>query len=127
MSDVDAAAGSAKGPRETATAYFRAIATRDVETIRRLFAPDAELVSMAGTFRGPDEIAEFYAQTAFGFHDLMPHPGPYLVDGERLAVEIELEMGGNRNAVADFFTIRDGLVHRLVIYMGPTLAKGQAS
>ena len=46
-------------PEEVARAYLEPVARRDGEALRRLFASDAELVTTAGTFRGPDEIAGF--------------------------------------------------------------------
>jgi hypothetical protein len=42
------------------------------------------------------------------------------VDGDRLAVEIELRMGGRSTPVADFFTVDGDRIRRLVIYLLPT-------
>jgi ketosteroid isomerase-like protein len=98
--------------------YFTAIRERDGQALRALFAPDAELVSAAGTFRGPDEIARFYEETAFPVAS-DPRPGPFVVDGDRLATEIELQLGDSRTKVADFFTIADGSIRRLVVYLLP--------
>jgi ketosteroid isomerase-like protein len=111
---------SGPDPASVATRYFDAIRSRDVDGIRAVFADDAVLVSAAGTVQGRDAIAEFYTGSAFQIDDLSPTPGEYVVDGERLAVEIDLFMGGRSHRVADFFEIRDGLVRRLVIYMMPT-------
>lgn len=111
---------NANDPASVATRYFAAIRARDVEAIRSCFADDSELINAAGTVVGRDAIAEFYAKTAFAFGDLEPHPGPYILDGDRLAVEIDLRMAGRSNRVADVFEIRDGLIHRLAIYMMPT-------
>jgi ketosteroid isomerase-like protein len=112
MSDAD--------PGAVATRYFAAIRGHDVDGIKAVFADDAELVSAGGTVTGRDAIADFYARTAFQLDDLSPNPGPFVVDGDRLAVEIDLTMSGKQHRVADFFEIRDGLVHRLVIYMMPS-------
>jgi len=111
MSDTD--------PASVASRYFAAIRARDPEAIKTCFAEDADLVNAAGTVKGRDAIAEFYASTAFTFDDLAPSPGPFLIDGDRLAVEIDLRMAGAAHRVADFFEIRDGLVQRLAIYMLP--------
>lgn len=105
---------------QVATAYFAAVAARDGARIRDLFAPDAELVTAAGTFRGRDEITQFYVGSSFVFEDIDPRPGPFLVDGDRLAVEIELLLGGKISRVADFFTVGDGRIRRLAIYLGPS-------
>jgi ketosteroid isomerase-like protein len=101
------------------TAYFDAIRARDVDALRELFAPDAELVTTAGVVVGRDAVAAFYRDSAFQIDDLEPRPGPLLVDGTRVAVEIELRIGGRVAPVADFFTIEDGRIRRLAIYSGP--------
>ena len=106
-------------PSAVANAYFRAVGTKDVAGIRAVFAPDAELVTIGGTSRGLDAIAEFYEKLAFASAELQPAPGPFVIDGNRLAVEIELRTDGRLSRVADFFTIEDGLIRRLAIYMGP--------
>ncbi len=44
-----------------------------------------------------------------------------VVDGERVAVEIELDADGSAVTLADFFTVRDGKIQRLAIYsLAPT-------
>jgi hypothetical protein len=106
-------------PASVVDRYFGAIRSRDVEGIRACFAPGAVLVNAMGTIEGRDAIAAFYADTAFRFDDLEPHPGPYVVDRHRLAVEIDLTMAGRSNLVADMFDITDGLITRLAIYMIP--------
>jgi ketosteroid isomerase-like protein len=104
-----------------AEAYFGAVRGRDPETLRGIFADDGELVTVAGTFRGPEEIARFYSELVFATSEhLDPHPGPFLIEGDRLAVEIELHRDGEVHGFADFFTIRDGKIERLVIYSGPS-------
>lgn len=108
-------------PTAVADAYFAAIRARDAEALRALFAPDAELLSMGGVVHGNDAIAAFYATGAFTIEDLAPSVGAYVVDGSRVAVEIELRMNGRTTAVADVFTVEDGLIRRLGIYLGPGL------
>jgi ketosteroid isomerase-like protein len=106
-------------PAAVARAYFDAIAAHDAGAIRSLFEPDAELVTMAGTVRGADAIAAFYEQNAFNFDDLQPEPGPFVVEGDRVAVEIRLRMNGTVSNVADVFTIVGEGIRRLAVYMGP--------
>lgn len=101
------------------SAYFAAIRARDADALVPLFAADAELRTAAGTFRGPDAIASFYRDLAFQIDDLWPEPGPLVIDGDRVAVEIRLRMNGIESPVADFFTLGDGIITRLVIYSGP--------
>jgi hypothetical protein len=106
-------------PEEVARAYLDAVARRDGSTLRRLFASDAELITAAGTFRGPEEIAGFYEASAFIAGELEPRAGPMLFDAGRVAVEIELHIAGVRLPVADFFTIESGQITRLAVYTGP--------
>jgi ketosteroid isomerase-like protein len=104
---------------EVVDAYFAAIRNKDAGALLTLFAPDAQLVTAAGTFTGPDAIAGFYRDLAFLVEDLWPEPGPLLVDDDRVAVEIRLRMNGNTTLVGDFFTVAGGKISRLVIYNGP--------
>jgi ketosteroid isomerase-like protein len=104
---------------EAVTAYFEAIRARDADTIHGLFTPDAELITSAGTFTGPDAIAGFYRDLVFKVDDLWPEPGELIVDGDRIAVEIRLRMGGQTTLVADVFTMQGDKIRRLGIYPGP--------
>ena len=106
-------------PAAVARAYFAAITAHDADAVQACFHDDAELVTSTGTYRGPAAIGDFYRQNAFKFEDLRPTPGPFLVDGDRLAVEIELRMGGRTTPVADFFTVEGERIRRLVIYLLP--------
>jgi len=104
---------------ELAAAYFAAIRARDAGTLRSLFTDDAELVTLAGTFTGPDAIAGFYRDLAFKVDDLWPEPGPLVMVGDRAGVEIRLRMNGQVSLVGDFFTFADGKIARLAVYTGP--------
>ena len=99
--------------------YFAAIRAKDADALRGLFTDDAALVTLAGTFTGPDAIAGFYRDLAFQTDDLWPEPGPLIVDGPHVAVEIRLRMNGKVSLVGDFFTLRDGLIARLLVCSGP--------
>jgi ketosteroid isomerase-like protein len=103
-------------------AYFGAIRDKNADALRALFTSDGELVTLAGTFVGPDAIAGFYRDLAFTVEDLWPDPGPFAVDGDRVAVEIRLRINGAVSHVADFFTLDAGRISRLVIYNGPPVA-----
>jgi ketosteroid isomerase-like protein len=100
-------------------AYFAAIRARDADALATLFTEDAELVSAAGTFSGRDAIISFYRDLAFTVDDLWPDPGPLIVDGDRVAVEIRLRMGGTTTLVGDVFTLAHGRIARVAIYNGP--------
>jgi ketosteroid isomerase-like protein len=104
---------------EAIPAYFAAIRARDVDALGALFTEDAELVSAAGTVSGRDAIMSFYRDVAFEVDDLWPDPGPLIVEGDRVAVEIRLRMGGTTTLVGDVFTLAQGRIARVAIYNGP--------
>jgi ketosteroid isomerase-like protein len=106
-------------PAAVAAAYFAAVARRDVDSLRRLFASDAELVAAGTTYRGSGPIAQFYEAGAFTFDDLLPRPGNPEVSGDRVHVVIDLHMGGADHVVADTFQITGGLIRRLEITFLP--------
>ena len=87
--------------------------------MQRCFADDAELTNGGTTLRGARAIGDFYRQSLV-VADLKPTPGPYLVAGNRLAVEIDLFVAGNHIHVADFFTFEGDKIRKLVIYGLPT-------
>ena len=99
-------------------AYFAAINARDAAGIRALFEPDGELVTPAGRVSGAAAIADFYSTQAFGATDLRAVPGPLMISGNRVSVEIRLRMHGLESRVADFFEIDRGRIGRLSVYLG---------
>jgi hypothetical protein len=109
-------------PADVAYAYFAAVTAHDPDAIAACFADDAELVTNTGTYHGRDAIGGFYRDTLLQADDVRPAPGPLVVDGNRVAVEIDLLRGGRHIAVGDFFTIDAGKISRLVIFFGPELA-----
>lgn len=96
-------------------AHFAAIRARDVDARRDLFTDDAELVSAAGMSSGRDAIVAFSRDLAFAVDDLWPEPGPLIVDGDRVAVEIRLRMGGATTLVGDVFTLSGDRIARVAI------------
>jgi hypothetical protein len=102
-------------PTDVAAAYFDAVRARDADALRVLFAPDAQLTTATGTFHGAGAIADYYAQLAFAIEP-QPALGPFIVDGSRVAVEIDLATTIGPMQVADVFTIVDGHITRLAIY-----------
>ncbi|MGW0707920.1 nuclear transport factor 2 family protein [Streptomyces sp. NPDC002643] len=102
-------------PVEVVTAYFDGVTAADPGTVADLFAPDAVLQNAAGTLTGADAIRRMY-ENGLAPGAMKPTPKRFVVDGEHVAVEIDLIANGNAVALADFFTIRDGKIERLVIY-----------
>jgi uncharacterized protein len=103
------------GPAGVVDAYFTAIVTRDVEALRRLFAPDAVLDAQGTVHRGSEAIARFYTDGAFGFDDLLPRPGTVRIEGDRVTVPIDLRIAGNHDAVEDVFTVAGDRIAALSI------------
>ena len=98
--------------------YFAAVMGRDPDGLRKVFAEDAVLQDPMGIRRGPTEIVSGFVDRFFGSEDFVPEPGPLLIKGDRVAVEISLHLGGEIVRLADFFTIADGKITRLDIYRG---------
>ena len=109
-------------PADVARAYFGAVTAHDPDAVTACFAGDAELITPAGRFEGAGAIGSFYRDNLFQAPDVRPSPGPFIIDGNRLAVEIDLLTGGRHIAVGDFFTIEDGKIRRLVIFFGHELS-----
>lgn len=107
-------------------AYFDAVRARDADALAALFTADAELVTAAGVFVGPDAIAGFYRDLAFSVDDLWPEPSPPIASGDRVAVEIHLRMNGAVSIVGDFFTLAGDRISRLVVCNGPPVPGGDA-
>jgi hypothetical protein len=109
------------GPADVARAYFAGVTAHDADAIAACFAEDAELVTNTGTFHGREAIRGFYRDSLLQ-SDVRPSPGPFIVDGNRLAVEIDLLRGGRHIAVGDFFTIDGDTISSLVIFFGSELS-----
>jgi uncharacterized protein (TIGR02246 family) len=109
-------------PAEVAHAYFAAVTAHDADAIAACFAEDGELVTNTGTFDGREAIRGFYRDILLQSSDVRPSPGPLIVDGNRVAVEIDLLRGGRHILVGDFFTIDGGKISRLVIFFGSELS-----
>ena len=106
-------------PAAVADAYFPPSPPTTPTPSRRASPTTPSSSTAPTTLEGSEAIGDFYRQS-ITVPDLKPTPGPYVVDGNRLAVEIDLFVAGNRIHVADFFTIENGKITRLVIYGLPT-------
>jgi ketosteroid isomerase-like protein len=112
---------SVTAPADVARAYFAAVTAHDPDAVHSCFADDAELVTNTGTYHGAEAIGGFYRDALLETRGVRPAPGPLIVDGNRVAVEIDLLTDGRHIAVGDFFTIEDGKITRLVIFFGHEL------
>ncbi|MFI6435386.1 nuclear transport factor 2 family protein [Streptomyces sp. NPDC050759] len=102
-------------PVEVVNAYFASVTAADPQAVAALFAADAVLQNAAGTLTGADAIRRMY-ENGLAPGAMKPDPKRLVVDGENVAVEIDLIANGNSVALADFFTVRDGKIARLAIY-----------
>jgi ketosteroid isomerase-like protein len=103
-------------------AYVKAVRSGDNKALRATFADDMEMVCRpmagveSGRMKGGDAIAQFYAKLLKDRGGADPHPGPLIVAGDRVAVEIDAHHAAFIDEVADFFTIRGGKIVRLAVY-----------
>jgi hypothetical protein len=96
--------------------YFEAVRARDLDALCALFHADADVLVGGGHHTGIRAITEFYA-SAFAADPPNPAPGPLLVAGEVVAVEIvNHRASGAVVELADFFTVEDGRIRRLRAY-----------
>jgi uncharacterized protein len=117
------------GPAAVAQRYFAAVSAHDSEALRSLFAADAVLHASGRTLSGPDDIARFYADGAFTYEDLTPHPWELNIDGARVEVDLELHIDGTKIPLRDIFTMAGDQIARLeieVLDLGLDLDAGDA-
>ncbi|MBY6685603.1 nuclear transport factor 2 family protein [Rhodococcus sp. BP-149] len=106
---------TAATPSEVVSAYFAGVTAGDAAAVSALFASDAVLQNATGTLDGADAIRRMY-EGGLSSSTMVPSPRQYVVDGERVAVEIDLKADGHDVILGDFFTVRGGLITRLAIY-----------
>jgi hypothetical protein len=95
------------GPAGLIGDYFAAVTAQDPVLLRSLFAPDA-VFDVDGEVRtGHDAILDYYLERTFTFEDFRPAPGPLLVDGSTVTVDIDVHLGGADASVRDVFEVDD--------------------
>ncbi|MCR3721992.1 MULTISPECIES: nuclear transport factor 2 family protein [Prauserella salsuginis group] len=102
-------------PTDVVAAYFAGVTAGDPIAVADLFASDAVLQNSAGTFHGADAIRRMY-ENGLAPGAMKPSPQDPIVDGEHVAVEIDLIANGEHVTLGDFFTVRDSKIQRLTIY-----------
>ncbi|WP_322770423.1 nuclear transport factor 2 family protein [Frankia sp. Cr1] len=116
----DVAPAALAQPAGVVAAYFAANTALDADAVGALFAPDGEMVVNGVRLRaGRQIVTEHYRQwmTAFVPGDIATTLGPILVDGEYVAVQVEIITRGEKAWLGYFFLLRDGLIHRLSTYV----------
>ena len=116
-------------PTEVVEAYVKAVRASDLNGLRAVFADDAEVFSLpmegmeSGHPKGVDAIVAFFGKLLEDRGGADPHPGPLMVVGDRVAVEIDVHHRDYIEEVSDFFTIKSGKITRLAVYCGRKRAK----
>jgi uncharacterized protein len=87
--------------------YFSAVTAQDIEHLATLFSADAVLDSGPTRLAGRDEVISYYRENTFTFEDFRPVPGPLLIEGNQVTVDIDVHMGGADRTVHDVFTFDD--------------------
>jgi ketosteroid isomerase-like protein len=111
-------------PTEVVEAYVKAVRASDFEALRAVFADDAQTFGLpsermeSGNLKGADTIVAFYRKLLGDRGGADPHPGPLMVVGDHIAVEIDAHPRDYVEEVSDFFTIKNGKITRLAVYCG---------
>ena len=104
-------------PRAVVAEYFRRVRARDPR-LTELFADDACLVGLGTRTEGRPAIDAFYAEVN-AVQAPVPTPrGPLLVDGHRVAAEIDIVVAGGPSVhVIDLFEVVDGRITQLTYFL----------
>ena len=100
---------------DVVSAYFACVTAGNADAVASLFADEAVLQNAAGTLIGADAIRRMY-RNGLRPGAMKPTPRKMVVDGTKVAVEIDLVTNGGSVALADFFTVVEGKIQRLAIY-----------
>ncbi|OHB68521.1 MAG: hypothetical protein A2Y77_04965 [Planctomycetes bacterium RBG_13_62_9] len=121
--------------RELVERYLRCYNAKDVEAMVELFADDVVFESVSNTAgvtrsNGKEELAQLARMSAEWFEQRRQKPLAWVLDGGHVALEIDYwcrlakdlpdgKKAGEEMTLrgASFFTIRSGLISRLVDYM----------
>jgi uncharacterized protein len=111
-----------------ARAAHRAMQDRDFDTLITLCTEDIEWwqdprSAASGTYHGHDGVRRFFASLYETFDDFMPVPQQYMEAGDKVVAFLHIRAsapaGGITidNDVANVFTMRDGRIAALQIYL----------
>jgi hypothetical protein len=104
-------------PRAVVEEYFRRVRSRDPR-LTELFADDARLVGLGSVTEGRAGIDAFYGEVNATAAPVPALRGPLLVDGNRVAAEIDISVsGGPPVHVVDLFEVIDGRIRTLTYFL----------
>lgn len=113
-----AAAETSRSPKETITAKFEAVKRHSVEEIASFYAPDATLNApdMCAPRQGKAEVERTYQAIFAAFPHIQAELLEVVVEGEHVAARVLLKSTDPAMrfelSIANFFTVRDGLIIR---------------
>jgi hypothetical protein len=113
-----ALAGENDSPAQVMDNYFKAVQSHAVDNIVTVFASDATIATSDRDITGLDNIRQFYLNGVLKCKNFIPKPGPYMTNGDSLAVEIVLQCDGVDKQVGDFFTMKNGKITFMRVYSG---------
>ena len=104
-------------PTEVVEKYFECMRAGDLAVVE-IFHDDARLIGLGTVVAGRDAIRDFYAASIAASR---PHPrlvGPLLVEGGRVAAEIEISLSTSAAMhVMDLFEVDDGRIRSLTYFV----------
>jgi ketosteroid isomerase-like protein len=117
--------------RQTITQLYRDYENRDLEKILAALPDDfvfewpfdPKTARYAGICRNKDELVQHLTDIAANFEFNAYHPTNILVDGDRAAAQLELDLTSTKTGrrfsvtIAHFWVFRDGIPVHLVEYM----------
>ncbi len=109
-----------RAPAQTAQCYIDAMNAAEIEEMMSLFAQDAVLRHISGTYTDPEAIRSFFVEIAFG-NAAHLQPVDLTTDSSTAWLEVEAtsSLTPGRQRVVDVFRVDDqGRIRDLGIYSG---------
>jgi len=104
-------------PKEIVAEYFARVRAEDPR-VADLFALDGRLCGLGMSCVGRPAIEQFYRRTFAGKRPVPRFLGPMMAEGERVAVEISIEVAdGLPVHVVDLFEVEDGSIRSLTYFV----------
>ncbi|MBW2391383.1 MAG: nuclear transport factor 2 family protein [Deltaproteobacteria bacterium] len=104
-------------PTSVVSAYFACMRAGDISVVE-LFHEDATLVGLGTVRSGKEAIREFYQGTIERAGPSPRSAGPLLVEGNRVAAEILIDLvGGQVIHAMDLFVVEEGRIRSLTYFL----------
>jgi ketosteroid isomerase-like protein len=104
---------SAADNKAAAQAAYQAFSNADIDGATKDMADDIEWIvpgnsTVSGTYRGKDEVLEFFGELAGKSFET--HPEHFIAEGDHVVVLTRTKADGHESEQADVMTFRDGKV-----------------